>query len=492
MARIEVKMSQLMLENGMRSDWVVTGGLLDSLVEAAATIGAGFPEDALKFAQTTIENGVVRIVFPGDIVLELTGVQLDNPRALSGAAVATGIKITAPDQASTVDTGLFSFSYALGAHGLEVQVSSAIIHSASLKTLVPATSPEYNQWFGNTSTELAGALTVDSTGKVGGNVTSVSLGTDKILQSGSIKGDLSVSGKVDVNGVDSHVSVHGMVSSMEALFHDGSYARVTDLTLPFNSAGKDDLFTLIGSGLSGNDTIRIEMPDTMADVFVLAAGAGNDAVQVGGGGGKLAVEGGAGNDIITILSGVHKIDGGGGADTVVYSGARAEYTVAHSAAGLEVSGNAGTDVLTRVERLQFADTTVAFDIDGNGGQAYRVYQAAFDRKPDTIGLGFWIKALDNQVSLEDVAASFLQSREFFDLYRASSQSMSAETFVTTLYANVLHRAYDKGGFDFWVDALSQKGVSKAAVLAAFSESVENQAQVIGTIDGGFSYAPFVG
>lgn len=41
--------------------------------------------------------------------------------------------------------------------------------------------------------------------------------------------------------------------------------------------------------------------------------------------------------------------------------------------------------------IKFVDTWVSFDINGPAGQVYRIYQAAFNRKPDLPGLGFWIR-----------------------------------------------------------------------------------------------------
>jgi hypothetical protein len=44
-----------------------------------------------------------------------------------------------------------------------------------------------------------------------------------------------------------------------------------------------------------------------------------------------------------------------------------------------------------------ATRAVALDVDGAAGQAYRLYQAAFDRAPDKNGLGYWINGwIDGQ------------------------------------------------------------------------------------------------
>jgi hypothetical protein len=43
-----------------------------------------------------------------------------------------------------------------------------------------------------------------------------------------------------------------------------------------------------------------------------------------------------------------------------------------------------------------------------------------------------------------------------------------------------------------MDALDNPAISYASVLAAFAESAENQAALIGVISNGFSYTPFGG
>jgi hypothetical protein len=185
-----------------------------------------------------------------------------------------------------------------------------------------------------------------------------------------------------------------------------------------------------------------------------------------------------------------KVDGGSGIDTVVYTGNRANFTIQANAAGFTVTdkvGAQGIDTLVNVERLHFADTAVALDIGGNAGQAYRIYQAAFNRAPDAVGLGFWISAMDHGSSLAQVADGFVQSAEFTQLYGANPSSTD---IVGHLYQNILHRAPDQGGFDFWVHTLDSGGVSLADLLAGFSESSENQAALVGTIGAGIAYAPF--
>ncbi len=199
----------------------------------------------------------------------------------------------------------------------------------------------------------------------------------------------------------------------------------------------------------------------------------------------------AGNDTLTGSAGNNALSGFGGLDTAVYSGARADYIVLESVNGYTVSartGSDGMDSLIGVERIKFADTHVALDVDGVGGQVFRLYKAAYDRAPDLAGIGYWMAVMDQGASFADVARDFLDQNEFLSLYGANS---SNTTFVSKLYQHVLHRPLDQAGADFWLASLSS-GESRGDVLRGFSESAENIAQVVGSIQNGFEYALYTG
>jgi hypothetical protein len=192
----------------------------------------------------------------------------------------------------------------------------------------------------------------------------------------------------------------------------------------------------------------------------------------------------AGADTIVGTQGNDSIDGGTGTDTVVYACPRASYAVTKTATGWTVASIAeGTDTLTNVERIQFADFTLAMDIDGTAGQAYRVYQAAFNRTPDNDGLKFWINAMDGGASLQDVATGFVNSAEFVALYGANPSNTD---FLTRLYSNVLHRTPDVGGYNWWLNTLNTAQATKTGVLMGFSDSPENKAGVLSAIQNGIS------
>lgn len=205
--------------------------------------------------------------------------------------------------------------------------------------------------------------------------------------------------------------------------------------------------------------------------------------------GNDSLNGTSGNDSFNGLAGNDSINGGAGLDTAIYVGKRADFTVSASGSGFTVvdkTGAEGTDTVNQVERLQFSDMSVALDINSTAGVAYRIYQAAFNRTPDLPGLGYWIGQMDKGSTLNQVAASFVISAEFQQLYGAN---ISDNAFLTALYGNVLHRTPDQAGFDYWNGRIAT-GMTRADILASFSESTENQAQVVAKIQNGIDFIPF--
>lgn len=198
------------------------------------------------------------------------------------------------------------------------------------------------------------------------------------------------------------------------------------------------------------------------------------------------LNGSSGMDLLVGLEGNDILDGGAGLDQALYVENRADYQITRTDQGFTVVGPDGSDLLRNTERIVFGDKNVALDIDGAGGAAYRLYEAALNRAPDSGGLGFWINVLDQGYSLRDVAAAFLVSEEFIANFGANTDNA---TFVTRLYQNILDRAPEQGGYDFWVNVLND-GNSRAGVLEAFSESGENRSALIGTIGNGIDYTPY--
>ncbi len=230
---------------------------------------------------------------------------------------------------------------------------------------------------------------------------------------------------------------------------------------------------------AGNDNL---LDPTNHDYAIYYGGKGNDTLA--GGTADETFLGGVGNDILSGNAGNDRFYGGFGLDKALFAGLRSESTITQNAGVVQVNGVNGLDSLVDVERLIFNDKAVAFDVEGNAGQAYRIYQAAFNRAPDIGGLGFWIKTLDEGNTLNSVASGFLNSAEFQALYGTNSTDSD---YVARLYNNVLHRTLDQAGSDYWVQTLQTQ--SRQDVLIGFSEAPENKMQLIGTIQNGMDYIP---
>lgn len=240
----------------------------------------------------------------------------------------------------------------------------------------------------------------------------------------------------------------------------------------------------------GEQTVTLSILEDLDPIMVTAVAGTPRADVLDGTKGDDDMFGHGGADSLFGGRGDDYINGGAGIDVAFYNGKRANFTISSHGDSFFVSdrlGSEGKDLLVNIERIEFADVNVALDINGEGGQAYRLYQAAFDRTPDKIGLGYWIAQLDSGTSLASVASAFIGSAEFKALYGARA---SNRAIVTELYENVLNRAPDQAGVDHWVNVLDKGTASLAEVLVAFSESQENYTQLVGVMSNGFEYQPW--
>jgi len=173
-------------------------------------------------------------------------------------------------------------------------------------------------------------------------------------------------------------------------------------------------------------------------------------------------------------------------DGAVLRGPLANYTLSRQGGVLTIvdrTGLDGTQTVRAPLRIDFTDVTLAFDVDGNAGQAYRLYRAAFNRQPDAGGLKYWIGAMDGGVDAEAMARAFVKSGEFTSLYGAAPTHAQ---IIQAIYRNVLHRAPDEGGAAYWTQALVN-GLTVERLLLDFSESPENKAQVAAEMALGIAY-----
>jgi Ca2+-binding RTX toxin-like protein len=371
-------------------------------------------------------------------------------------------------QPSDVQPGWYSGIYQqrYGADGQPVEtVTRSITGDATAQSLLGGASDDFIDAGGGDDTLDGGA---------GGDLLFGGIGNDTYL----VENTQDVIRELSGEGTDLIVSTVTTYLS----------SHVENLTLsgtgPLAGDGNDLDNTITGN--SGNNTLE---------------GASGDDTLIGG----------RGDDLLTGGNGHDTLIGGEGLDVALYSRRLApsdivrlpngDIQIRHSYQSYLFGGDVAPDevafdTLHEVERAVFLGVfpsgAVGFDTDGTGGQAYRLYQTAFDRMPDQAGVGFWIDRIDRGFGLVNEAEALMSSAEFKRLY---GESPSNEQFINLLYANVMNRAPDPGYY-FWLDALYGRGqfegtvFSRPFVLAQFSESPENQANVIGAITNGFFYEPF--
>jgi len=195
----------------------------------------------------------------------------------------------------------------------------------------------------------------------------------------------------------------------------------------------------------------------------LLGGFGNDVLY--GGYGNDVLIGHDGNDWLFAGSGDDSLDGGRGGD--ILDGGLGIDFLAGGEGSDSLSGGAGDDILNG----ESIDATY----DPVAAQVFRLYQATLDRGPDAVGLEAWTgRLISGAMSLQEVAADFVNSPEF----RASYGATSNAEFVTLLYNNVLGRKPDTTGLANWTDRLDSGAMSRAEVVQGFSESLEFSANTV--------------
>ncbi len=196
------------------------------------------------------------------------------------------------------------------------------------------------------------------------------------------------------------------------------------------------------------------------------------------------------DDILRATAGADNIAGGGGFDTVIYDGLRVEYGVWWLGDGTISVGNPSgpRDLLSSIEKVQFSDGALIFDLDSaNADSTYRMYAAAYGRTPDEDGLRFWVETLDRLDrdhagidKLDFLADQFLAADEYQFLFGASP---SNHDYIDAMYINVLGRTPDHEGYAYWVESMEQ-GTGRDEILIAFSESPENRMNAAAHLDAG--------
>lgn len=133
----------------------------------------------------------------------------------------------------------------------------------------------------------------------------------------------------------------------------------------------------------------------------------------------------------------------------------------------------GSDIvrLKSIERIQFADTSVAYDLDGNAGKVARVLGAVFGKAALTnetyVGIG--LDLFDRGASNTDVMKLALQAR--------LGTTYSNTTLVQTLFRNVLNAEPSAFDLQLFGNLLTSRAVTPEELAWAAADSAINATNI---------------
>lgn len=204
-----------------------------------------------------------------------------------------------------------------------------------------------------------------------------------------------------------------------------------------------------------------------------------------------------GNDVLAGGPGADLLDGGPGLDFAVYTGNRSGYQVVKDGIRATVSdrfGRDGVDSLFSVERLEFADLTLALDTGPgtNPHEASLLVRSLLGPAAlrDRALMGLVVEVLDAGVDffdLIDIAATS-------DLVTAAAGGTSDTAFVRQVYRSTIGFEPPKADLDYFVGLLTG-GVlnrSELAFIAATSDFNLLSPEITGIVQGGLEYETFFG
>ncbi len=98
-----------------------------------------------------------------------------------------------------------------------------------------------------------------------------------------------------------------------------------------------------------------------------------------------------------------------------------------------------------------------------------LYRSALDRAADPSGRRYWVATMADGLRYEHLGTLFFGSPEYYRRAGGTDQ-----TFVTSLYRNILDRQPDAGGMQYWLSQLGNDRATSADVANAFFRSVESR------------------
>ena len=162
-------------------------------------------------------------------------------------------------------------------------------------------------------------------------------------------------------------------------------------------------------------------------------------------------------------------DGGPGIDTMVYDGPVSNYVVLPGVTGIEVGSanySEGSDWLLGIERLQFKDKGLAFDVEGHAGIAAKTLGLVFGQEAVNVPkyMGICLDYLDNK----QMSAAQLMHEAL--AVRLGADAQNTEKLVSFLYERLTGSVPIQSEKDKYVSWITS-GAYTADTLAVFASEL---------------------
>lgn len=191
------------------------------------------------------------------------------------------------------------------------------------------------------------------------------------------------------------------------------------------------------------------------------------------------------NESFTGSAGNDTIDGGADIDTALYSGNRANYTLAKASSGWTVSSASdGVDTLSNIERVKFAETSIALDISGNAGTTAKILGAVFGKAEvaNKTYVGIGLSLLDGGASYQDMIQLALNAK--------LGDGFSTTDEVTLLYQNLLGTQVSASDLSYWTSTVNSGQFTQASLAVMAADTALNVVNInlVGLAQTGIEYS----
>ena len=198
------------------------------------------------------------------------------------------------------------------------------------------------------------------------------------------------------------------------------------------------------------------------------------------------------NDRFVPGEGNDRVNGEGGLDWVVFDQKRSDYDLAISpfSGRLLVTardGQSGSDSLQGIERLEFSDSALAFDMNGSAGSIAKLIATVFGKASldNSALIGRYLNLSDQGTGLAQLAEGMFQSQEFAKQWGPRSD----ESVARALVQHVFMRSASDTDLALLIPILKQYGQATIAVVGSELPILVNQVDLVGYAEFGLPYGP---